>query len=397
MTYRKPRLLILLAVICTIFGFGAGPLRQSTRAQDILDSMSPAERVGQLFIVAFDGDAIDKSDPIYDLITQRYISGVLLSSAHNNFSNGPNTLTNLLALSSSLQVAKYEASLTSTLPGDEEQDTPLLQSYVPLFIGLEYEGGQHGTKEILNGISPLASNMAIGATWDKELAYLSGELLGSELEALGINLLLGPSLDVLEDPQITGSGDLGVRTFGGDPYWVSVMGSSFITGLKSGSAGRIAIVASHFPGLGGSDRPIQEEVATVRKSREELELFDLAPFFAVTAESEDGSGIQVDGLLTSHIRYQGFQGNIRATTRPISLDPQAFNLVMSLEPLAEWRLRGGISVSDSLGSRAIRLFRDPSGQSFNAHLVARDAFLAGNDLLYLENFRDSNDPDEYTT
>jgi beta-N-acetylhexosaminidase len=54
-------------------------------------------------------------------------------------------------------------------------------------------------------------------------------------------------------------------------------------------------------------------------------------------------------------------------------------------------------ISDNLGSRAVRRFYDPSGQTFNGPLVARDAFLAGNDLLYLDNFLSSGDPDIYST
>ena len=377
-------------------GFSPSPRLQTDVALEILESMSPAERVGQLFMVSVNGNKLESSDPIFDLITRRFISGVILSKDSNNFSGAPETLSDIRALISILQEAKYEASPLGSTPGSDEEDKPV-QSYIPLLMGIEYEGGQRGTLEILDGLSPMASNMAIGATWDEELANSSGEILGRELEALGFNFLLGPNLDVLEDPQITGSGDLGVRTYGGDPYWVSVMGEAFIAGIQSGAEGRMAVIASHFPGLGGSDRPIEEEVATVRKSLEELKLFDLAPFFAVTGGTGVEGATLVDGLLVSHIRYQGFQGNIRATTRPISLDPQAFELVMSLEPFNQWRLNGGITVSDFLGSRAIRQFRDPSGQSFNAHLVARDAFLAGNDLLLLDNFRDSGDPDEYTT
>jgi beta-N-acetylhexosaminidase len=66
--------------------------------------------------------------------------------------------------------------------------------------------------------------MAIGATWQTQLAQQVGNVNGAELSAIGINLLLGPSLDVLESPQERGAGDLGVRTFGGDPYWVGEMG-----------------------------------------------------------------------------------------------------------------------------------------------------------------------------
>src|SRR3989304_2991666 len=54
-------------------------------------------------------------------------------------------------------------------------------------------------------------------------------------------------------------------------------------------------------------------------------------------------------------------------------------------------------ISDSLGSRAVRRFYDPTSQTFNGRVVALDAFLAGNDILYLDNFVSTSDPDSYTT
>jgi beta-N-acetylhexosaminidase len=158
----------------------------------------------------------------------------------------------------------------------------------------------------------------------------------------------------------------------------------------------MVVAAKHFPGFGGSDRLPEEEVATVRSSLEQLKQIDLAPFFSVTGNATDALST-TDALLVSHIRYQGFQGNIRATTRPVSFDPQAFSQLISLPEFDSWRQNGGVMISDNLGSRAVRRFYDPSGQIFNGPLVARDSFLAGNDLLYLDNFLSSGDPDIYTS
>jgi beta-N-acetylhexosaminidase len=251
--------------------------------------------------------------------------------------------------------------------------------------------------QILDGLSDIPTAMAIGATWDPALAYQAGSTLGRELEALGINLLVGPSLDVLEDPRVSQSGDVGVQSFGGDPFWVGQMGEAFIAGVHAGSENKMGVIATHFPGLGSSDRSSDQEVATVRKSLEQLRQIELSPFFAVTETLPGEAPETADGFMTSHIRYQGFTGNIRATTRPVSLDPQAFSQLMSLEPLAAWREGGGVALSDSLGARSIRRFRDPLELTFQSHLVARDAFLAGNDLLWIEDFQNPEDPDEYAT
>ncbi|MCK4725047.1 MAG: hypothetical protein KAT29_04570, partial [Anaerolineales bacterium] len=212
--------------------------------------------------------------------------------------------------------------------------------------------------------------------------------------AIGINLLLNPSLDVLETPRPHSPSDLGTRSFGGNPFWVGEMGRSYITGVHIGSDNQIVVIAKHFPGNGGADRLPDDEVATVRKSLDQLEKYDLAPFFAVTGGAPSAEST-VDGLLTSHVRYQGFQENIRATTRPVSLDPQAFDQLMSLTPIAIWREAGGIMISDDLGSQAVRKFYELTGQEYEARRVAVNAFLAGNDILYLGDITGSPETDQY--
>ena len=388
-------LLIILLVVP--FNLGVTPFvsPENDLASGLLDSMTPGERVGQLFIVTLTGSAVTPSDQIIDLIVDYHVSGILLKRGNDNYADQPETHNALQALIGNLQESRYEAALSS---GDDELlfTSDSSSVYIPLFIVSEEPGSANGIPEILDGMTEIPSQMSIGATWNPALAQEAGEILGAELEALGINMVIGPSLDVLEQPQITG-GDIGVQSFGGDPFWVGLMGKEFIRGLHIGSQDGLAVIAKHFPGLGSSDRPIDEEVATVRKTIDQLTQTDLAPFLDVTSTQPGENPATTDGLLVGHIRYQGFHGNIRATTRPISLDSQALTALMELSPLSDWREGGGVTVSDSLGSNAIRRFKDPSEQVFHAHLVARDAFLAGNDLLLLSDFRDNSDPDEHTT
>ena len=103
------------------------------------------------------------------------------------------------------------------------------------------------TPNILNGLTDIPSNMAIGATWQPDLAQQVGEVVGYELSNLGINMLFGPSLDVLENPDPFSPSDLGVRSFGGDPYWVGVLGSAYTAGVHLGSENQIAVIPKHFP------------------------------------------------------------------------------------------------------------------------------------------------------
>lgn len=366
------------------------------RALALLESpLTPEERVGQLFLVTFKGSDVNPESQIYDLIVNHHIGGVILQNENDNFLPPAQTINGVWQLARDLQTAEWTASQSNQLDLRTSQEfTP---AFIPLFIGISQEGNGPPYDQIFNGLTPLPSAMALGATWQPELARQAGTIQGRELAALGINFLLGPSLDVLETPRETSSGDLGVRTFGGDPYWVGEFGKAFVTGIHEGSNNRIAVVAKHFPGHGASDRLPEAEVATVRKSLEQLKQIELPPFYSITGNAPTAAAT-VNGLLASHIRYQGFQGNIRETTRPVSLEKQALDQLLSLPPLDSWRQNGGILISDNLGSRAFKRFADPTGLNFQARFIARDAFLAGNDLLFLGNeFIATTDQDSYTT
>ena len=383
----------------TLFTVGAsliGPLSAAraqtpvpaAKIQAVLDAMTPEERVGQLFLVTFRGTDTSEESQIRDLISNYHIGGVVLQAGNDNFVAEPDTVAGAHQLINSLQDMEWESTVSSSLP---DQNT-----YIPLFVGVSQEGDGAPNDQILNGLTALPNAMAIGATWNPELAQQTGAVLGSELSALGFNLFLGPSLDVVESPNPSAQIDLGTRVFGGDPFWVGEMGRAYIAGLHTGSNARMLVVAKHFPGRGSSDRLPEQEIATVRKSLEQLKQIELPPFFAVTNSTEP-AGL-VDGLLVSHIRYQGFQGNIRATTRPVSFDQVALPAIIALPEFATWRENGGLIVSDALGSQAVRDFYSQGGENFSPRLVAQDAFLAGNDLLYLGNIiSDTVDGDSYST
>lgn len=375
---------------------GINQQEASEKAISLLSRLTPEEKVGQLFLVTFNGNSIEPDSPIYTLITSYHVGGVVLEAENDNFTTGNDqsdrTLNEAVNLIQTIQDTEWEASLSEmTQPNTGEVLTP---AFIPLYIGISQEGDGYPHDQILNDLTPLPNQMTLGATWNTEVAREIGGVLGSELSATGINLLLGPSLDVLEVPQLDGESSLGTRTFGGDPYWVGEMGKAYIEGVHTGSNGRIAVISKHFPGQGGSDRLPEEEVSTVRKTLDQLRSFELVPFFTVTTASEAPEST-TDGLLTSHIRYQGFQGNIRATTRPVSFDPQALNLLMEQPEFTTWRENGGIMVSDDLGSLAIRRFYELTNQAFDmSRRVALNAFLAGNDLLYIGDFS-SQDLDSF--
>lgn len=392
---RAIAVLTFLAVLLShAFSSLAAPNPQTDsaeeRARQVLSRMTPQEKIGQLFLVTFQGPVLRADSELADLINRYHIGGVVLRADHDNFSTGEESLNQILALNHSLQTASWEASQETRLdPTTREEYTP---NFVPLFVAVSQEGDGYPYDQILDGMTPLPNNLAIGATWQPSLAREVGYVLGEELSALGINMLLGPSLDVLEPPYSGETEVLGTRSFGGDPYWVSRMGVEYVQGVQTGSSGQVAVIAKHFPGAGASDRLPEREVATIRRSLEQLRLLDLVPFTAISGNMNSFPGAHVDGLLVSHTRYQGFQGtNIRATTRPVSLDLDAVKQLMGVEPLSLWREQGGLLVSDDLGGPAIRRYYTSIKQTEDmVSRAALNAFLARNDLLYISDFSMGN-------
>lgn len=361
---------------------------EDTFVEQLLAQMTVEEKVGQLFLVTFVGSDLSEESDIAELITQYRVGSVVLLSSNGNFTNGEDTPRQVAELTRQLQEWAFAAGQPpqETSEGTATPTPASAGQFIPLLIAVDHEGDGYPYTRITSGVTALPNNMALGATWKESNAETVGQIVGQELAAMGINLLFGPSLDVLDNPRPGLRGDLGTRCFGGDPYWVSKFGQAYIHGVHVGSGGQVATVAKHFPGNGGSDRRADEEVSTVSKSLQELLKVELPPFIAVTdPQSADPLAI-TDALMSSHIRYRGFQGNIRETTRPVSFDPQAMQALMSIPALGNWRAAGGVIVSDALGVPAVRKHYDPKLETFNHRRIAQEAFYAGNDLLVLSQF-----------
>lgn len=379
---------------------------------ETIAGMTTADKVGQLFLVTFPGSEVGAGSDIAELIQILRVGGVILSPANENFGNGAFAPTQVLSLTTALQELAFTSSFPVTLtlsvpvtvtvplqatPSPSERltvTTTTMVTYtevmtrpaqgVPLLTAIYQEGDGYPYTSLRGGFTQLPSNMAVGATWNDDHARAFGTIVGRELEAVGVNLLLGPSLDLLSEPRPGQGGDLGTRVFGGDPYWVGRMSQAYVEGVHLGSNWRVATVGKHLPGLGAGDRSLEDEIATVDKSLQDLRLIELPPFFAVT--QTDSITNTTDALMTAHIRYRGFQGSIRYVTQPISLNAQGLQEILAQPELVPWREAGGVLVSDSLGVPAVRRHYSPELQSFPHRQIALDAFMAGNDLLTLSRF-----------
>jgi len=382
---RLSTAIVMLAVMLQVAASANAQSSDLDQKVELVFSQMPVEdRVGQLFLVTYYGSNLDSDSEIMRLVKLYRVGGVVISVQNDNFNDSASLPEQTYAISSRLQTALADRtpSQSGSVPPVASRPGP----YVPLFVGVEQGVPTGKFQNTLPGLTNVPSSMALGATWDPLLAEATGSIVGQDLSALGVNLLLGPSADVVEVPQPFVSGDLGTQVFGGEPYWVSKFASAYVKGVHVGSLGHVAVVARHFPGHGAADRVASVEVPTIRRSLDQLAQFDLIPFFVITGQAPDALS-SVDGLTTGHISYRGFQGdNPRVQTRPISLDQQALQALLKLDSIATWRSNGGLLITDSLGQVGVRRLYELQDGIFPNRRIAQDALLAGNDMLYLHEF-----------
>ncbi len=353
---------------------GAPPIDEADPA-----ALSPERKVAQLLLVAvYAPDSAAPLDEIAPLARELGIGGIVLQTGSNVFVNRRGE-----------PLPAHIAQLTADI-----QRTALARpDGVPLFIAVDHEGNGAPLTHLREGFTALPSAMSIGATWDPANAAVVGEITGRELAAVGVNVVLGPVLDVLASTHVDNGGDIGTRAFGGHPYWVGRMGSAYVAGVHAGSGGRVLTVAKHFPGHGGSDRLPDQDVSVVTKDFASLETIELPPFGEVTTDPPGGDAASsTDALMTAHIRYRGLSRNSQQASLPVSFDRQGLATLFALEHFrfGAWHNSGGLVVSDSLGVPAVKRWFDPSGRTFPHRQIAREALMAGNDVLILAQFAQRN-------
>jgi beta-N-acetylhexosaminidase len=251
--------------------------------------------LGQLFQMGFDGTTV--TPQIRQLIQQHHIGSILLTAKN---------------LKSAEDTAKlcYELQKTAHDAGHP----------VPLLIGLDQENG--GVNSLFDEIyiRQYPSAMGIAASGSKELAFEVAKATAEELTACGINLIMGPCLDVLTNAR---NQPLGVRTTGDDPQEVSDFGIAFMKGYKEGG---MATMGKHFPSYGNLEfLGSALDVPLITESLEQLSLSALIPFRNAISQGLDAmmvggcamssAGLNVmhaclseqvvDGLLRSDLKFDG--------------------------------------------------------------------------------------------
>jgi beta-N-acetylhexosaminidase len=215
---------------------------------------------------------------------------------------------------------------------------------LPLLVAVDLEGGELNRLKALRTMAAFPSARELGGegTWEAE-AW--GRRAGLDLAALGVNVSLGPVLDLADRGFMFETG----RSLGADPVRVARLAGGFARGLASAG---VLPVGKHYPGYGplagSSDRALQLV---------ELGPQEIAAHEAAFVQAADA----LFGVMLANVAYRGYGGV------PAVLSPAL---------VARAHLSGFLAVTDDL---AVPSLREAVGG--DAAELWRRAFLAGNDLL----------------
>jgi beta-N-acetylhexosaminidase len=108
-----------------------------------------------------------------------------------------------------------------------------------LLVTADHEGGR--VIMFRDGITVFPDNLALGVTGKVAWARRQGEIEAKELRRLGLDVNLGPVLDVLTEAY---SPNIGIRAYGQDWRLVAAMGGARIAAMQQGG---LSACAKHFP------------------------------------------------------------------------------------------------------------------------------------------------------
>lgn len=206
----------------------------------VFNNMTPAERVGQLFMVRAHSNLGQKYiDSVAGVIEAEQLGGVVL------FQGGP--------VSHAHVINQYQKL-----------------SKVPLLIALDGEWGL-GMRLPDSTIS-YPYQMTLGAVQDENLIRRMGVEVAKDFKRLGMHVNFAPVIDVNNNPK---NPVINFRSFGEDKYNVTRKGGAYMHGMTEGG---IIVSLKHFPGHGDTDVDSHYDLPVLNFSAERLDSLEMYPF-----------------------------------------------------------------------------------------------------------------------
>lgn len=284
-------------------------IEEVDKIKDKVESMSLEEKIGQLFIVGFEGEEIN--DEIVDLVKNQKVGGLIYFSRNIVDSNQIINLNN---------------------------EIKAIEKDIPLFISVDEEGGV--VSRVPEEFVKLPSSGYIGQFNDENLSYNVGKIIAKELNSLGFNMDFAPVLDIDSNPNNT---VIGERAFGNNSEIVSRLGIKTMEGIKDG---KIIPVVKHFPGHGDTDVDSHYGLPIVKKTLEELENLEFIPF--KNAIDNGADVVMISSIILESIDNEYPATMSKKVTTDILRDSLGFDGVIATDDMTMGAIVDNYNLADAV-------------------------------------------------
>ena len=227
-----------------------------------------------------------------------------------------------------------------------------------LLIAVDHEGGR--VQRFRHGFTAIPAMTELGKLWDHDPAQAlaaargCGFVIGSELQAHGVDFSFAPVLDV----DYGESSVIGDRALHSDPNVIAVLAEALQMGLN---AAGMASVGKHFPGHGYVRADSHLEVPVDDRTLAEIAARDLIPFQRL---ARSGLG----GVMPAHVIYS-----------KVDAKPAGFSAVWLQKILREKLGFEGLIFSDDLSMEGASTAGGMIGRANAALNAGCDVVLICND------------------
>ncbi|ODN43083.1 glycoside hydrolase family 3 N-terminal domain-containing protein [Piscirickettsia litoralis] len=318
--------LIIITVICPSYSFAA-----------IKSSPSIEDKIGQLFIVGFDGLEVDKDSAIIKLIERFNISGVYLVDI-----DGEGYARNI---SSPEQLKQLISSLKNYAKTKRNQK---------LFVAIEQEGGAMNSlhKSLGFNVGKNLSQQRLGFKEEPLLIYKQALHQGKMLSHYGININFAPVLAL----SVNRNSPVIARYERSYNFYAKLVAEDAAAAVRGYQDAEINCTFKYFPGLGSAEYTPGVNIPDISRTWSDKEL---TPYKLLI-----NSGQFCPLVMVSHV----INRKLDATGVPATLSKKVINILRD-----ELQFRGTI-ISDDMTRRDILLYAK-GGEA------AARALIAGNNLL----------------
>ncbi|QHZ48881.1 glycoside hydrolase family 3 protein [Bacillus sp. NSP9.1] len=321
--FRCTLVIVLLSSLALQPGTSGAEAKQSQQSiQQMVSAMTLEEKIGQMLMPDFrnwkkkdDSSATGftrMNEEVAGIIQRYHLSGVIL------FAENVTGTEQTVRLTDGLQKASPD---------------------IPLLIAIDQEGG---IVTRLESGTNLPGNMAIGASKSRKNAYRSGQIIGKELKALGINVNFSPVLDVNNNPD---NPVIGVRSYSSKPELAARLGIQTMKGLQGE---QIAATAKHFPGHGDTAVDSHYGLPLVPHDEKRLRSVELVPF-------QQAINAGMDMIMTAHVQFPAFDDTTYKSKKDGKdiMVPATLSKKVMTDLLRKDLGFDGVVVTDALNMKAI--------------------------------------------